>query len=386
MHLPLGKHSDDDELLVVSAKYEIFISHSHQDLGTVQALATALSQRGLTVWVDRSDIQEGDAYDTQIEEAIAQTSIVIVLWSEHSTRSHWVRAEAAYAFAKHKLLPISIDQCQPPLEFMQIQTLDFCGWQGNCADKAFERLLTDLAKRLDRQFSVSPSNVAIPAEIAVAASPKADAGHHWIVRTFVAGMVAVGLRFPEQVIENEFQDYFCNRTYGIGQFAMLLAFIAYVVYGVSDLASDAAINSTRFRYMVASPALLLFYFMSFKELAKRHSQLYISAFAVTLGVCLYITVRLLGIETPFRIETGNATMNFMLVLGLLALLPLSVVSTVLTGIVIAGLHALIMIETQVPLATSWLNYLHVISIGTIACCIAYWREYQQRRSFATELT
>jgi TIR domain-containing protein len=389
MHLPLGKHSDDDELLTVPAQYEIFISHSHQDISTVQALATALSQRGLSVWVDRSDIEEGDAYDTQIEEAIAQTSVVIVLWSEHSTRSHWVRAEAAYALSKHKLLPISIDQCQPPLQFMQIQTLDFCGWQGNCADKAFERLLTDLAKRLDRQFSIGPSVVAAassPPAAGIETVPKADASDHWIARTLVAGMVGVGLRFPEQVIENEFQDYFCNRMYGIAQFAMLLAFIAYIVYGVSDLASDAAISSTRFRYMIACPLLLLFYFGSFEDFAKRHSQLYISLFAVTLGICLYITVRLLGIETPFRIETGNATMNFMLVLGLLALLPLSVISTVLIGAVIAGLHALIMIETQVPLATSWLNYLHVISMWTIACCIAYWREYQQRRSFAAELT
>jgi hypothetical protein len=369
--------------------HEIFISYSRRDIATVQTLTTALSQQGVTVWVDKSDIQEGDAYDTQIEEAIAQTNVVIVLWSEHSVKSHWVRAEAAYALAKHKLLPISIDRSQPPLQFMQIQTLDFCSWQGSCEDEAFERLLVDLAKRLNRQFSVSRpvAGAAIPPTApGIATVAKADAGHNWITGAFAAGMVAVGLRFPEKIIENEFQDYFCNGMYAIAQFGMLLAFIAYVVYGVSDLASDAAISSTRFRYMVASPLLLLLYFMSFKEFAKKHSQLYISVFAVTLGICLYITVRLLGIETPFRIETGNATMNFMLVLGLLALLPLSVVSTALIGTVITGLHALIMIETQVPLATSWLNYLHVISMWTIACCIAYWREYQQRRSFAAELT
>jgi TIR domain len=369
--------------------HEIFISYSRRDISTVRALTTALSQKGVTVWVDRSDIQEGDAYDTQIEEAIAQTRVVIVLWSENSIKSHWVRAEAAYALAKHKLLPLSIDQCQPPLQFMQIQTIDFSCWEGGCEHEAFERLLATLAKRLNRQFSISQSVAAAaipPATPGIATVPKADAGLGWISRTFVAAMVAVGLRFPEKIIENEFQEYFCNRMYAIAQFGMLLGFIAYVVYGVSDLASNAAIFSTRFRYMVASPALLLFYFLSFKEFAKRHSQLYISAFAVTLGVCLYVTVRLLGIETPFRIETGNATMNFILVLGLLALLPLSVVSTALIGAVIAGLHALIMIETQIPLATSWLNYLHVISMWTIACCIAYWREYQQRRSFAAELT
>jgi TIR domain len=105
--------------------HEICISYSRRDISTVRALTTALSQKGVTVWVDRSDIQEGDAYDTQIEEAIAQTRVVIVLWSENSIKFHWVRAEAAYALAKHKLLPISIDQCQPPLQFMQIQTIDF---------------------------------------------------------------------------------------------------------------------------------------------------------------------------------------------------------------------------------------------------------------------
>jgi hypothetical protein len=369
--------------------HEIFISYCRRDISTVRALTTALSQKGLSVWVDRSDIQEGDAYDTQIEEAIAQTSVVIVLWSENSVKSHWVRAEAAYALTKHKLLPIRIDQSQPPLQFIQIQTLDFGEWQGSCEDKTFERLLAALSKRLDRQFSVSQPTAAATITAAAPGTttlPKTNVGQNWISRIFLGGMVAVGLRFPEKIIENEFQDYFCSRMYGIAQFGMLLAFIAYVVYGVSDLASEAAINSTRFRYMIASPALLLFYFMSFKAFAKRHSQLYISAFAVTLGVCLYITVRLLGIETPFRIETGNATMNFILLLGLLALLPLSVLSTALIGAVIAGLHALIMIETQIPLATSWLNYLHVVSMWTIACCIAYWREYQQRRSFAAELT
>jgi hypothetical protein len=365
--------------------HEIFISYSRRDVSTVRALTTALSQKGLTVWVDRSDIREGDAYDTQIEEAIAQTRVVIVLWSENSIRSHWVRAEAAYALAKHKLLPIKIDQSQPPLQFMQIQTLDFGGWQGSCEDETFEYLLAALSKRLERQLSVT-AEVITAAAPGTTILPKPDVGQSWITRIFFDGMVAVGLRFPEKIIENEFQEYFCNRMYAIAQFGMLLGLIAYVVYGVSDLASDAAISSTRFRYMVASPALLLFYLLSFKEFAKRHSQLYISAFAVTLGVCLYITVRLLGIETPFRIETGNATMNFILLLGLLALFPLSVVSTALIGTVIAGLHALIMIETQIPLATSWLNYLHVLSMWTIACCIAYWREYQQRRSFAAELT
>src|SRR5215813_12594833 len=174
--------------------HELFISYCRHDSDAANALADTLSKAGLSVWLDRRAIQEGDAFDTQIEEAIAQTRVVIVLWSENSIKSHWVRAEAAYALAKHKLLPIKIDQSQPPLQFMQIQTLDFGGWQGSCEDETFEYLLAALSKRLERQLSVSRS---VTAEVITAAAPgttilpKPDVGQSWITRIFVDGMVAV---------------------------------------------------------------------------------------------------------------------------------------------------------------------------------------------------
>jgi hypothetical protein len=372
--------------------HEIFISYSRRDSATVQALATALREKGLSVWVDQSGIQEGDAYDTQIEDAIAQTRVVIVLWSKHSVRSQWVRAEAAYALGKQKLLPIAIDRTDPPLQFLHIQTIDFEGWQGDSGSEVFARLLTALAKRLGRATGApAPAITRNPAPAAAALpvaepAPKADAKSGWIAKTYADLMVAVGLRFPERVIERSFQEYFRERTYGIAQFAILLGFIAYVVYGVSDMASDATIASTRFRFMVACPLLLLFYWLSFKEFAKRHAPLFLSAYAVVLSVCVFITVLLLSLETPFQIRTGNATMNFLLTLGLLAMLPLSLVATALIGAIMMALHAMIMMGTHVPLATSWLNYLHLNSMWTIACCIAYWREHQQRQAFAAEFT
>ena len=199
-------------------------------------------------------------------------------------------------------------------------------------------------------------------------------------------MVAAGLRFPEKIIEKEFQEYFRERTYGIAQFAIVLALLAYVVYGVSDMATDATIASTRFRFMVACPLLLVFYWLSYKEFAKRNAPLFLAAFATTLSICVFVTVALLSIETPFQIRTGNGTMNFLLTLGLLAMLPLSLVATASIGAVMMALHSLVMMGTHVPLATSWLNYLHVNSMWTIACCIAYWREHQQREAFAAEFT
>ena len=37
---------------------EIFLSYSRLDLSTVQTLAAALEEKGLSVWIDRSGIEE----------------------------------------------------------------------------------------------------------------------------------------------------------------------------------------------------------------------------------------------------------------------------------------------------------------------------------------
>src|SRR5262245_52487222 len=133
----------------VAAMQKLFISYCRHDFDTANALADTLSKAGLSVWLDCQAIQEGAAFDTQIEEAIAQTRVVIVIWSEHSVKSHWVGAEAAHALGKHKLLPISIDQSEPPLQFMQIQTIDFRYWDRTSNHRAFQQLAGALAKRLE---------------------------------------------------------------------------------------------------------------------------------------------------------------------------------------------------------------------------------------------
>jgi hypothetical protein len=53
-----------------------------------------------------------------------------------------------------------------------------------------------------------------------------------------------------------------------------------------------------------------------------------------------------------------------------------------------GLNLLLLLSYVIhePIATSWLNYLHISSMWTVACFIAFWREYQTRRSIAAELS
>jgi hypothetical protein len=95
---------------------------------------------------------------------------------------------------------------------------------------------------------------------------------------------------------------------------------------------------------------------------------------------------LIAVDSPFRIDNGNATMNAMLMLGFLALLPLSVSSTIVLGSIIVAAHAGVVMEAGMLLWTSWLFYLHVGSMFTVACCIAYWRERFYRTAFAAEFS
>jgi hypothetical protein len=366
--------------------YQVFISYSRYDSDAANALADTLSEAGVSAWIDRNAIQEGDAFDTQIEEAIAQTAVVIVIWSKHSVKSHWVRAEAAYALGKHKLLPISVDQCEPPLQFMQIQTVDFRYWDRTCKHRAFQQLAGALAKRLQAPATSTDGH---PRSLVPALAPLgANAVEHPAKARLGAWIVAAGLRFPEPVVEKEYQAYFSENTLRIAQFVTVLSVATYVVYGVADMVmASGGVLSTRFRFMVVVPFMLTFLALSFRPFTRQHLQDFLMGFGSVGIVFTYINVYLLAEPTsPFRIETGNATMNAMLLLGFVALLPLSVGSTiVLSSVVFVG-HVVLVMYAGMSLRESWLFYLHVSSMLTVACCIAYLRERCYRTVFAAEFS
>ena len=365
--------------------HELFISYCRHDSDAANALADTLSKAGLSVWLDRKGIQEGAAFDTQIEEAIAQTRVVIVIWSEHSVKSHWVRAEAAYALGKRKLLPISIDQSEPPLQFMQIQTIDFRYWDRTSNLHAFQILAGALAKRLEA--SAAPTDVQPRSVSHTLAALSAGAVEHPAKRRLDAWIAAAGLRFPERVVEKEFQDYFCEKTFIIAQFAMLLATVTYLVYGAADIAIESGgVLSTRFRFMVALPSMATFFALSFRPFARRYSQAFIIAFGIVAMTCTYMSVYLIAADSPFRIDNGNGTMNAMLMLGFLPLLPLSMLSTIVLGSIIVAAHAVVVMQAGMSLPSCWLFYLHVGSMFMVACCGAYWREGFYRTAFAEEFS
>ena len=97
------------------------------------------------MWWDRR-ITTGSSFDLVIEQALAEAKAVIVAWSKTSVGSEWVRAEAAFAIEKKKLVPVRLDEAIPPLRFTNVQTVDLAGWDKTDASAPFRRLIADLSQ------------------------------------------------------------------------------------------------------------------------------------------------------------------------------------------------------------------------------------------------
>ena len=101
----------------------VFLSYDHEDLRHAATIASALEKAGHSVWWDRH-IHGGAEYQTEIESAVQQADAVVVLWSERSIKSAWVRDEAAEGRDQGKLVPVLLDSVKPPMGFRQYQTID----------------------------------------------------------------------------------------------------------------------------------------------------------------------------------------------------------------------------------------------------------------------
>ena len=107
----------------------VFLSYDHEDPVRAAPIAAALEAHGHSVWWDRH-IHGGAEYDSEIEGAVERAQAVIVLWSQNSVRSAWVRDEAAEGRDAGKLIPILIDNVKPPMGFRQYQAIDLAAWTG----------------------------------------------------------------------------------------------------------------------------------------------------------------------------------------------------------------------------------------------------------------
>lgn len=154
--------------------YSCFISYSHKDEPFAQRLHASLQQKGLRVWYAPENMQMGQKLHEQIESAICVHDKLLLVLSEASMNSEWVKSEIAHARqreineGRRVLFPISLvpfdairawkafdadtgkDTAREIREFL---IGDFSNWKDHDSfDKSFARLLRDLRAQGDKEI------------------------------------------------------------------------------------------------------------------------------------------------------------------------------------------------------------------------------------------
>ena len=142
----------------------IFLSYARDDVDTARQLAEGISQAGHDVWWDHN-LHGGSRFDTEIDRALKNAEAVVVLWSEASVGSAWVKDEAGEGRDSGRLVPVSIGSAKPPLGFRQFQTIDLGAWDGHGQPQALDELLDGIGRTCGsdaRQEKPSASESAKP--------------------------------------------------------------------------------------------------------------------------------------------------------------------------------------------------------------------------------
>ncbi len=185
---------------------DVFLSYAREDAAAAQQIAEGLAAEGVEVFWD-NEIPPGSTWADYIETKLTQCKALIVLWSEHSTKSQWVREEARMGRDKGVLIPVMIDKSTPPFGFGELQAANLADWHGQRDQPNWRRFadaVSNFAKGPSRQaapqtFASTPPRDAAPAPqphaapLAQAPAKKGVPVWVWIGGAVVATIVVLGI-------------------------------------------------------------------------------------------------------------------------------------------------------------------------------------------------
>jgi hypothetical protein len=124
---------------------DIFISYASEDRAKAQTLAKSLENEGWSIFWDRT-IPAGLTWDQYIGKELTEARCVLVLWSQASINSEWVREEADEGKTREILIPIRIEEVRPPVGFRGIQAVDLLAWDETQAAPEFRWAVSNISR------------------------------------------------------------------------------------------------------------------------------------------------------------------------------------------------------------------------------------------------
>jgi len=169
----------------------IFISYKREEQVRARELADALERNGWSVWWDPK-ILPGERFDDVIEQALHEAECVIVLWSNLSIESKYVKDEASYALRRHKLVPVFLEDVVLPFRYENIHTHSLVGWDGKASSPFLRELISAISDVLrvaqDKDEDIDNPPI-LNTEKIIQNKIKIDSGKNSYKMLFVAGIV-----------------------------------------------------------------------------------------------------------------------------------------------------------------------------------------------------
>ena len=134
-----------------------FLSYSRTNKDFAVKLARELKAEGFPVWLDQLDIPPGSRWDVEVEKALMESDIFMVIITKASSTSENVLDEIGYAIDNGKrMLPVLLEKTNIPLRLRRFQYVDF-------TDKSFDegvQSAKELLRNLIAQATMPRPDVA----------------------------------------------------------------------------------------------------------------------------------------------------------------------------------------------------------------------------------
>jgi TIR domain len=123
---------------------DVFVSYAREDHDRVERLVRLLEGEGFKVWWD-PDLAPGQTWDTVLEARLASARCVVVVWSAISVTKRWVLEEASKAADRRVLVPVRIENVEPPFGFSRLHAASLIDWDGSPVAREFRNLVDAIA-------------------------------------------------------------------------------------------------------------------------------------------------------------------------------------------------------------------------------------------------
>jgi hypothetical protein len=189
---------------------DVFLSYAREDSARAEQIANGLQAAGLDVFWD-NEIPPGTTWADYIESKLNQCRALIVLWSEHSTKSQWVREEARLGRDRGCLIPVLIDASQPPFGFGEVHAADLSAWNGGAGDANWRRFVDAVMNIAKTSPRAAPQPAPVAPIRAAASPPRASPAETkqrvpvwvWVAGAVIGTIVVLGIigsMMPQQQV------------------------------------------------------------------------------------------------------------------------------------------------------------------------------------------